>query len=94
MIRLITEVLGLIMGQMDMGLHSMGRKVWIIAIGAAVGVGAIFLMFIGIAFFAFALYHNLVTSIGPAFSAFIVGGFFVLISLILLIISKKLIKRR
>jgi hypothetical protein len=93
-IRLITEVLGLILGQLDVGMNTMGRKVWLIAIGAAVGIGAVFLMFIGIAFFAFALYHNLVVSIGPAFSAFIVGGFFVLIALILLIISKKLIRRR
>ncbi|MEZ4846331.1 MAG: hypothetical protein R2877_05145 [Bdellovibrionota bacterium] len=42
-----------------MGLQTMGRKVWVIAVGAAIAVGAIFIMFIGIGFFAFTLYHNL-----------------------------------
>lgn len=94
MIRIITEILGLVLGQLDLSFHNLGRKVWAIVFGAVLAGGAVFIMLIGIGFLGFALYHNLVVSVGASMAAFIVGGFFILIALILLIISKNLIKRR
>ena len=94
MIRLITEILGLILGQLDMGFSQLGRKIWLIVFGAALAAGAVFVMFIGVGFLGFALYHNLASSVGAALAALIVGGFFILTSLILLLISKNMIKKK
>lgn len=94
MIRLLTEVLALLAGQLDFGIHNLGRKIWTIAFGIGIAVGSVFLLFIGIAFLGFALYHHLVLLVGATLAAFIVGGFFILVSLILLLISKKMIKRK
>jgi hypothetical protein len=94
MIRLLTEILSLITGQLDSSIHHLGKKVWTIAFGAALAMGSVFVMFIGVGFLGFSFYQNLVLSLGAPLAAFIVGGFFILIALILLLVSKNLIKKK
>ena len=90
---LITEILGLIAANLSSSVHHLGRKIWLIAFGAALAVGSVFVMFMGVGFLGFALYQNLANAVGAPHAALIVGGFLILISLILLLIYKKLIKK-
>ena len=93
MIRLITEILALLTGQLHLSMHQLGRKVWIIAFALGVALGSVFLLFIGISFLGYALYHHLTICVGETYASLLVGIFFILISLILLLISKKMIKK-
>lgn len=90
---IITEILTLIAAHLSSSVHHLGRKIWLIAFGAALAVGSVFVMFIGVGFLGFALYHNLENAVGAAFSCLDRRQIFILISLILLLISKKLIKK-
>jgi hypothetical protein len=91
---ILTEILGLISGHLDASVAHLGRKIWLIALGTALAIGSVFVMFIGVGFLGFALYHNLQIAVGSPLAALIVGGFFILISLILLLISKNMIKKK
>jgi len=94
MFRLITEVLSLISSQLDNSLEHLGKKVWTIFFGIGVALGSVLLLFLGIAFIGFSIYQALVVAVGAVYAALIVGGFFILIALILLLISKNMIKKK
>ena len=93
MIKIISELMSFISILAQQQLEKLGIQVWKIAIGIGLALISVLLILVSICFFGCSLYQQLVLAVGVPMAASIAGGFFLLISLILLIISKKLIKK-
>ena len=91
--QIIKEVAGFVSDRMDCCAEKMRKRFWNFVLSLGLIWVSVVSIFLSLCFFGFALYEILEKCVGSHKAPLIVGGFFMLSGLIVLLISRQLIKK-